>query len=139
VFDEVDPGCPTPLYEQIAARVRAAVARGTLAPGQAVPSVRHLAAALHVNPGTVVRAYKALESEGFVRIRQGTGTFIRQGPEEQGERGRGRAATELARELLAEAARLGVRGSDLRTALDRELGAGGEKRGPTSGTGFPPG
>ncbi len=129
MFNEVDHGCPTPLYEQIAARVRAAVARGTLAPGHVLPSVRHLAAALRVNPGTVVRAYKALESEGFVRIRQGTGTFIRRGPEEQGKHRGGRAATELAREMLAEAARRGVKGSDLRTALGRELGAGGEERG----------
>ena len=40
LFNDIDPRSPTPLYEQIAARVRVAVASGDLRPGDALPSVR---------------------------------------------------------------------------------------------------
>src|SRR2546430_17582956 len=56
-----------PLYEQIANRVRVAIASGELRPAAALPSVRQLAAELRVNPATVVQAYRDLEAEGFVR------------------------------------------------------------------------
>ena len=42
MFDDIDPRSPTPLYEQIAARVRMAVASGELVPGDPLPSVRQL-------------------------------------------------------------------------------------------------
>jgi GntR family transcriptional regulator len=123
---DIDPTHPTPLYEQIAAQVRSAVAAGSLLAGQALPSVRRLATALQVNPATVVRAYKSLELQGYVRVRRGAGTFVQAVAEGtrtlQGER----AATELVREMFAKAVRLGVTGSELEKALARELGGGAE-------------
>ncbi|MEX2049379.1 MAG: GntR family transcriptional regulator, partial [Gemmatimonadota bacterium] len=50
MFEQIDPRSPTPLYAQIAARVRVAVAAGELSPGDALPSVRALARELRVNP-----------------------------------------------------------------------------------------
>jgi GntR family transcriptional regulator len=123
VFDRIDPRSPTPLYEQIAGRIRVAIAAGELAEGAHLPSVRQLAATLRVNPATVVQAYRELEREGFVELRHGAGTFIRGISEERKKGERVRGATELVREMLAEAARLGVNGEDLRTALDSELGS----------------
>ena len=49
------------MYAQIASRIRVAVAAGDLAAGDALPSVRTLAAQLRVNPATVVQAYRELE------------------------------------------------------------------------------
>ena len=80
MFDDIDPRSPTPLYEQIAARVRMAVAAGELAPGDALPSVRALARDLRVNPATVVQAYRDLATDGFVELRHGQGTFIQEVP-----------------------------------------------------------
>ncbi|MCH9015703.1 MAG: GntR family transcriptional regulator, partial [Gemmatimonadetes bacterium] len=40
MFEEIDPRSPTPLYEQIAARIRVAVATSELNPGEPLPSVR---------------------------------------------------------------------------------------------------
>ncbi len=123
MFDRIDPRSPTPLYEQIAGRIRVAVAAGELTEGHHLPSVRQLAATLRVNPATVVQAYRELEREGFVELKHGAGTFVRGISEERKKGERIRGAAELVQEMLSEAARLGVDGQDLRTALDRELGS----------------
>ena len=123
MFDRIDPRSPTPLYEQIASRIRVAVAAGELPEGHHLPSVRQLAATLRVNPATVVQAYRELEREGFVELKHGAGTFVRGISEERKKGERIRGAAELVQEMLSEAARLGVDGQDLRTALDRELGS----------------
>ncbi len=122
MFDRIDPRSPTPLYDQIAGRIRVAIAAGELNEGHHLPSVRHLAATLRVNPATVVQAYRELEREGFLELRHGAGTFVRGITDERKKGERVRGAAELVRGMLAEAARLGVNGEDVRTALDRELG-----------------
>ena len=53
MFEDIDPRSPNPLWGQIAARVRVAIAAGELRPGEALPSVRDLARRLRVNPATV--------------------------------------------------------------------------------------
>ena len=107
MLDDLDPRSPIPLYEQIAARIRVAVAAQEYAAGDPLPSVRRLSSTLRVNPATVVQAYRDLEREGFVEMR---------GAE------RARQARELARGVLAEAARLGVSARELLDALHAEVG-----------------
>lgn len=123
MLDRIDPRSPIPLYAQIAGRVRSAIAAGDLPPGSPLPSVRHLAATLRVNPATVVQAYRDLEAEGFVEMRQGAGTFVREVATERRARERTRLARQLVRQLVAEAARAGVPLADLAAALEHELGA----------------
>ncbi len=122
MFDRIDPRSPTPLYAQIASRIRLAVASGELRAGESLPSVRQLAIRLRVNPATVVQAYRDLEREGFVEMRQGAGTFVREVQAARRDDERGFEASRLVRSLLAEGARLGLTATDLRTALDREMG-----------------
>lgn len=121
MFDQIDPRSPTPLYAQIATRLRLAVASAELRPGDALPSVRQLAARLRVNPATVVQAYRDLETEGFVEIRQGAGTFVRdvQPDKRAGERARQAAA--LVRHMVTEAGRLGVSIEELQVAIQEEI------------------
>jgi len=123
MFDEIDPRNPIPLYDQIAARIRLAVASGDLAEGDALPSVRQLAARLRINPATVVQAYRALEREGFVEMRQGSGTYVRSVSTDRRRQTREDQAARLARDLLTEAARLGIAGTEVARALQREMGA----------------
>jgi len=123
VFDDIDPRSPTPLYEQIASRVRVAVASGQLTPGDALPSVRSLAGELRVNPATVVQAYRELDSDGFVEKRHGQGTFIRELPVMKREEERRVRAVEIARRALAEAARLGLSGEEILHAVADEVHA----------------
>ena len=121
MFDQIDPRSPTPLYAQIAGRLRVAVASGELRPGAALPSVRQLAARLRVNPATVVQAYRDLETEGFVEMRQGAGTFVREVVAERRAGERSKQAAELVRRMVAEAGRLGLSPKDVVQAIEREL------------------
>lgn len=124
MFNDLDPKSPVPLYDQIAVRLKAAVATGELTPGDALPSVRILAAKLRINPATVVQAYRALETEGFVEMRQGAGTYVKSVQAETRTRERGVQARRLIRSLLADAARLGLSKHELKEAIRHELEVG---------------
>ncbi len=123
MLTQIDPRSPTPLYDQIAARIRVAIAAGELEPGQPLPSVRRLAGRLRINPATVVQAYRVLESEGFVEMRQGAGTFVREVESQRRSQERNAEASRLVRAMLTEAARLGLATDDLVTAFKHEVGA----------------
>jgi GntR family transcriptional regulator len=122
MFAGIDPRSPTPLYEQIAARVRLAVAAGELRPGDALPSVRALARELRVNPATVVQAYRDLAADGFVEMRHGQGTFVLEVATYLRDEERAAKAEEMVRRLLQDAARLGIGTEELLAALHRETG-----------------
>jgi GntR family transcriptional regulator len=70
------PGDPRPIYGQIADRVKFAVAAAVLRPGDLVPSVREMAKQLVVNPNTVARAYRDLQTEGVLEPVRGMGLQV---------------------------------------------------------------
>ncbi|MGB7213215.1 MAG: GntR family transcriptional regulator [Gemmatimonadales bacterium] len=121
MFERLDPRSPTPLYAQIAERLKVAIASGELEPGAALESVRALAARIRVNPATVVQAYRDLEAEGFVEMRQGSGTYVRAVSSERRSRQRETQARQLVRTMLSDAARLGILPAEIRAALQDEL------------------
>jgi GntR family transcriptional regulator len=123
MFDDIDPRSPTPLYAQIAARVRVGVASEELVPGEALPSVRALARTLRVNPATVVQAYRDLANDGFVDIHHGQGTFVRDVPAPLREEERAAQAKRLVRKLLQDGARLGIGAAEMTEAFEAETGA----------------
>jgi DNA-binding transcriptional regulator YhcF (GntR family) len=65
-----------PVADQIRDQIRGLIAAGSLAADERLPSVRQLAKDLGVAPGTVAKAYKTLESEGYLRTRTGGGTRV---------------------------------------------------------------
>lgn len=65
-----------PASDQIRDQIRGLVTAGRLAADQRLPSVRQLAADLGVAPGTVAKAYRALEAEGVLVTRVGAGTRV---------------------------------------------------------------
>jgi len=65
-----------PMYLQIMEQIRARIAAGDWAPGRELPSIRALAAALHVSVITIKRAYLDLETEGVIVTRHGKGSFV---------------------------------------------------------------
>ncbi len=123
MFDDIDPRSPTPLYEQIAARVRLAVASGDLAPGDSLPSVRALARDLRVNPATIVQAYRDLAADGFVEMRHGQGTFVQEVSDFLRDEERATHAQQMVRKLLEDGARLGVGAEELSRAFNAEVRA----------------
>jgi len=72
----INPSDHRPIYLQIMDEVRRAIAVGTLAADDPLPSVRQAAAELRVNPNTVQQAYRELEREGIVHVLRGKGTFV---------------------------------------------------------------
>lgn len=124
MFETLNPRSATPLYAQIASRLKVAIAAGELRPATALPSVRQLAAQLRVNPATVVQAYRDLEAEGFVELRHGAGTFVREVAPESRARERARQAAALVRQMLTDAGRLGVSLQELQVAIAEEIGVG---------------
>ena len=62
----LDPGSAVPVFEQIQVQVVDLVSTRTWGAGTRLPPVRTLAEQLGVAPGTVAKAYRALEQEGFV-------------------------------------------------------------------------
>ena len=127
MFDAIDPRSPTPLYEQIAARIRLAGASEELQPGDPLPSVRQLAAIVRVNPATVAQAYRDLEAEGFVSKRHGAGTFVKEVPMRGKNEEMEEQARELVSSLMSDAARRGISAGLLRQALSDELCNGSQE------------
>lgn len=67
---------PRPIYLQIKEGVCRLILTGVLAEGERLPSVRELAGQLAINPNTIQRAYRELESEGFIYSMTGKGSFV---------------------------------------------------------------
>ena len=64
-----------PIYEQIKDNYKRLILSGGIAAGDKLPSVRELASQLAINPNTIQRAYRELESEGFIYTVPGKGSF----------------------------------------------------------------
>jgi GntR family transcriptional regulator len=77
----VNEGDPTDLYEQVAAEIRRAIAEGEAKPGERFPPAKDLAAVLHVNTNTVLRALRLLRDEGLLEFRRGRGISVAGTPE----------------------------------------------------------
>jgi GntR family transcriptional regulator len=67
----LDPGSGMPTYLQLVRQVEHALRLGYLKPGDQLPKVRDVVAALTINPNTVLKAYKELEVEGLAVGRPG--------------------------------------------------------------------
>lgn len=65
-----------PIYTQIVDNFRSQIRAGVLAEGDKLPSVRELAGELAINPNTIQRAYRELESEGWIASVSGKGSFV---------------------------------------------------------------
>jgi GntR family transcriptional regulator len=72
----LDPASGVPTYLQLVHQVEHALRLGYLKPGDQLPKVRDVVAALAINPNTVLKAYKELETKGLTSGRPGQGTFI---------------------------------------------------------------
>jgi GntR family transcriptional regulator len=72
----LDPASGVPTYLQLVHQVEHALRLGYLTPGDQLPKVRDVVAALAINPNTVLKAYKDLETKGLAAGRPGQGTFV---------------------------------------------------------------
>jgi GntR family transcriptional regulator len=73
----LDPSSGVPTYLQLVQQVEHALRLGYLKPGDQLPKVRDVVAALTINPNTVLKAYKDLDTKGLTEGRPGQGTFVK--------------------------------------------------------------
>ena len=98
----------TPIYRQIVSQVKYLVAAGRLQAGDQLLPVRTLAEQLVVNPNTVARAYRELETAGVIITRQGSGAFVSDNGSPLALREKRKVLEERVDMLLAEAANLDI-------------------------------
>ncbi|MGN0386309.1 MAG: GntR family transcriptional regulator [Lachnospiraceae bacterium] len=65
------------IYKQIVSQIKTQIMNGTLSPGEALPSMRVLAAQLRISLITTKRAYEELEKDGFIENYVGRGCFVK--------------------------------------------------------------
>lgn len=73
---QLDFASRIPIYEQICNNVIKLASAGVLKPGDRLPPVRILATQLGINPNTVAKSYRILESDGCIYSTVGRGTFL---------------------------------------------------------------
>ncbi|GBF06434.1 putative transcriptional regulator, GntR family [Deinococcus aerius] len=73
---QIDPHSGVPIYLQVRQALTRAVQRGTLRPGDGLPTVRALASELRLAPSTITRAYAELQRGGLIESRAGAGTTV---------------------------------------------------------------
>lgn len=64
-----------PIYEQIKEQLRKLIVTQVIKPDEKLPSIREVATSLAINPNTIQRAYRELESEGYIYTIAGKGSF----------------------------------------------------------------
>jgi GntR family transcriptional regulator len=96
-----------PIYLQVMQQIKYLVASGRLQPGDELPSIRTLAEQLIVNPNTIARAYRELETAGVVEKRRTAGTFVAEAGSPLARKERLRLLKQRVDQLLVEAFQMG--------------------------------
>lgn len=102
-----------PIYLQVVNQIKYLVASGRLSPGEELPPIRVLAEKLLINPNTVARAYRELETAGIVEKRRTAGTYVSDQGSPLARRERLRILAERVDALLAEARQMDVSLADV--------------------------
>lgn len=112
-----------PVYRQIMDQLKYYVAGSMLRPGDQLPSIRELAAAMAVNPTTIVKAYTELEREGVIEKRHGRGAFVAPQAVAKASIEQEGALRRSAKQLALEATQLQVPAPKVIHVVREEMGA----------------
>ena len=110
----------TPIYRQIISQVQYLVASGRLKAGDTMPPIRALAQQLLINPNTVARAYRDLETMGVLESKQGSGTVVSAAGSPLAQDTKEKIIRERVVALLAEGQQLGYLSNDIFRILFEE-------------------
>jgi GntR family transcriptional regulator len=113
-----------PIYGQIVDRVKFAVAGGVLRSGELVPSVRELSKQIVVNPNTVARAYRDLQSEGLLESVRGMGLQVAEGAAERCRVERREIVRQRLRRAIEEARQSSMDAAEIEAILREEWARG---------------
>jgi GntR family transcriptional regulator len=117
-----------PIYRQLRDRVVAMILEGVLGDGDALPSVRNVAAEYRLNPLTVLKGYQELVDENLVEKKRGRGMFVTDGARKQLLKDeRQRFLDKEWPEVVATIKRLGLDVASLLEQVNESDDAGGEE------------
>jgi GntR family transcriptional regulator len=121
IWLEVNPRSGVPLYVQLVEQIKRAVQVGILRPGDSLPTVRRLAAELHIALNTIVKAYGELEALGIIETHGGAGTVVSIGVDAVVRREAVEQVRQHLHALVGDAAALEVSERKLREWIEAEV------------------
>ena len=127
-----NPSSGVPIYLQLMEQVKHAIETGALRPGEQLPSIRPLAEELVVNPNTVAKAYRELEHEGVIELRQGAGAFVSDKAPTKKDADKLRAAQATVASAIDKLRERGVTDEEIRRLVEAELSGVYKSGGPSS-------
>ena len=123
-----------PIYLQLMEQVKHGIETGALRPGDQLPGIRPLAEELVINPNTVAKAYRELEHEGIIELRQGAGAFVAGGAGTKKVTDKLRAGQAIVEAAFDKLRARGITDEEIRRLVEAELaGLGRQAKGTTRG------
>ncbi|OPA75616.1 GntR family transcriptional regulator [Paenibacillus selenitireducens] len=118
---QINENSAEPLYHQIEVQLRSLILSGQVEEGTLLPSIREFASDLKCSVITVRRVYQDLESEGLLRTKQGTGTFVAKVGSDERDRHRRDAVVEAMEAAVDVGMRIQCTKEDLKTIFSEVL------------------
>ena len=109
-----------PIYRQIILQFNRAFVRGDIKPGDRIPSIRELSAALRVNTNTIQRVYQEMERDGVISSKRGTGYYFTEDTK-MTEKMRKDLTSESVQRFVDEMCALGLKKEDIVNELNTYL------------------
>ena len=127
-----NPSSGVPIYLQLMEQVKHAIETGALRAGEQLPGIRPLAEELVVNPNTIAKAYRELEHDGIIELRQGAGAFVADRVVTKKDADRVRAAQATVAAAVDGLRNRGVTDEEIRRLFEAELSGVSRSGGPAS-------
>ncbi len=121
MFRKPNTSSGIPIYLQLIEQVKHAIETGALRPGEQLPGIRKLAEDLVINVNTVAKAYRELEHDGTIELRQGFGAFVSKDAAGSGDWQKIRDAQPVMRSAFNRLAQLGLDEQQMRRLFETEL------------------
>jgi len=115
-----------PIYEQLVEKIKTLIINDVWKKDEQLPSVRALAEQLTINPNTIQKAYRELETQGYIYSIKGKGSYVNSVPDIEKAEKRMKIKSELTR-LIAEGLYLGLTFNELYQLLkelDQKINGG---------------
>jgi GntR family transcriptional regulator len=118
---KLDPTSYIPIFEQIKEEIKKGISLRVLKPNESLPTIRDLAQELLLNPNTVARAYRELESEGFIYTRKGRGSYVTDNSVAIVQNEREAILNKILDKALEEARSFGLTAEEIKRMFDQRL------------------
>lgn len=117
IIISIDLKDPRPIFEQVRDGFKKLIICGILASDEKIPSVREMAQNLAINPNTIQKAYRDLETEGYVYQVTGKGTFVAAVTPGENREKIGKLQDDM-KDIMRELIYLGVSKAQIKTVVD---------------------